>query len=149
MKGDAFVSNPQWRQYPKSLSKKQNICPHRKVGSINSPCGTDSNKRPCAILYGVWVWCLHQDWLVCGRSQRPLARFKPQSQLSPYQPVRSLWAHSHWVTLSQHRVVEQTNRSSTSMSVPLVQRDLPFVFYFILKRGFIRKWIKGNSLNNA
>lgn len=54
-KGDAFVSNPQGRQYPKILSKKQNICPCRKAGSINSPCGTDSNKRPYAILFGGWV----------------------------------------------------------------------------------------------
>lgn len=34
------------------------IHPCQKVGYINSPCGTDSNKRPDIILRGGWVRCL-------------------------------------------------------------------------------------------
>lgn len=42
----------------------------------------------------------------------------------------------------QHQGIEQTSRSTISKSMPLVWRDFPFIFYFILKRGFICKQVK-------
>lgn len=90
--------------------------------------------------------CIKIGWYV-GGAKGPLPDSNLKGSCPWYQPVRSMWAHSHWITLSQQQGIEQTNRSSTRMLMPLVRRDFPFVFYFILKWGFIHKWIKCNSLN--